>query len=214
MHPSSYSGSDVWLLSVEDAEKRYGQKVVLQVNSFELYRRDRLLIAGPNGSGKSTFLRILAGITLVSAGRLKRSATLNGLRVCFVPQVGGLYQNLTLIENVRALTHLLGATMPLDLADRWYIRELGLDGHLHAKGRELSGGYQKLAAVACALATGPQGLYLDEPLTGIDPERREILLNGLSRASVELDFLIVTGHSTKEFSPATRIVTLDHGKIC
>lgn len=212
MPPSPSSGTDeIPLLSLRDAEKRYGGKPVLRLSAVELRRKDRMLIVGGNGSGKSTLLRILAGVTPLSSGRADASPARHGLRACYVPQAGGLYQSLTVTENIAALSRLVGAQAPANLAERWYIRELGLVDYLHAKGGELSGGFQKLAAIACALAAEPQGLFLDEPLTGVDPDHADSLLGALRTQSTELEFMVVTDHSADRFPFANRVVELARG---
>ncbi len=210
MPPSPCSDSEACLVSLRDAEKRYGGKIALRTCSVELRRTERLLITGGNGSGKSTLLRVLAGITPISSGQATVSPEFDAMRVCYVPQVGGLYQNLTVIENARALSHLVGAETPKDLERQWYVRELGLDRFLQAKGAELSGGFQRLAAIACALAARPQGLSRAEPLTGVDPERAEMLLEGLKSPGGP-QFLVVTDHSSARFPFADRIVELPRG---
>ncbi|HLG42209.1 MAG TPA: ATP-binding cassette domain-containing protein, partial [Planctomycetota bacterium] len=127
MPPSPSSDTETPLLSLKDVEKRYGEKRVLQVSALELRREDRMLIVGGNGRGKSTLLRILAGIAPTSSGSTTVSPAWDAMRVCYVPQAGGLYQNLTLTENVATLSRLLGADIPKDLAGCWYIRELALE---------------------------------------------------------------------------------------
>jgi ABC-type multidrug transport system ATPase subunit len=214
MLQSPSSDTEACFVSLKDVEKRYGGKRVLQVSALELRREDCMLIVGGNGSGKSTLLRVLAGITPVSSGSAAWSPAWNAMRVCYVPQAGGLYQNLTLIENVATLSRLLGADIPNDLAGRWYIRDLGLERYLHIKSAELSGGFQKLAAIACALAVEPHGLFLDEPLTGVDSDRANRLLDALRSPVAERKFLVITDHSSGRFPFANRIVDLGEGTPC
>jgi ATPase subunit of ABC transporter with duplicated ATPase domains len=61
------------LLEIERGEKRYGKRLVVNIDRFDLNRGDRILLLGENGSGKSTLLRVLAGITPLSRGRITRS---------------------------------------------------------------------------------------------------------------------------------------------
>lgn len=213
MSASHCSDTEPELISLQDVEKRYGKKIALRVATVELRRGDRMLIAGGNGSGKSTLLRILAGIAPISSGHATVSPALDKMRVCYVPQAGGLYQNLTVSENIRAISHLVGAEVPKDLDKHWYIRELGLERFLHAKCAELSGGFQKLASIACALAVEPEGVFLDEPLAGVDSDYAERLLNGLE-SSFTLGFLVVTDQQPSRFRSANRIVDLGRGDPC
>lgn len=129
------------------------------------------------------------------------------MRICYVAQAGGLYQNLTLLENARAFSYLMGCDIPSDLGKQWYIDELGLGRFIHTKTAELSGGFQRLAAIACALAAQPQGLFLDEPLGGVDPDHTIQLLSRLVLSS-RLEFLVLTDHTATRFSFADRVINL------
>lgn len=210
MHQSPSSATEGALVSLRQVQKHYGGKVAIRLNGIDLQQRERLVIVGGNGSGKSTLLRMLAGITPPSSGQVTMSAAFNKMRIGYVPQVGGLYQNLTVAENVRALAHLTGARIPTDLGKQWYVRDLGLDPFLHVKAGELSGGFQKIAAIACSLAAQPQGLFLDEPFNGIDPERGGKLLEGL-KASARLEFLVATDHTAMRFPSHYRVIELPKG---
>lgn len=209
-----YCDSEGPLLTIERAQKSYGGRLVLTVDKFELHRNDFLLLVGPNASGKSTFLRLVAGVSKLSSGTLTRAKALQGLRTCFVPQSGGTYQNLTVDENARALAQLVGAKAPVNLQARWYVSAVGLDRYLNTKVRELSGGYQKLASIACALCVEPRALYLDEPFAGVDRDRGAALGTGLAELTKSLEFLIVTAHSADSLLAPTQTLELSSGKIC
>jgi len=206
--PAPSSCSDAPLIALEQAEKRYGDRVVLRVERLDVFRKDWLLITGPNGSGKSTLLRILSGVAPLSAGRLIRAPQFDSLRICYVPQAAGLYQNLTLLDNIRLWTRLLGMLPSENLADQWYIRGFGLKRYLQSRCRELSGGFQRLAAIACACAARPHGLFVNEPLSDIDVAHSRVLQEGLESARNELEFVVMTNHSPEGFPIASRVVCL------
>ena len=210
MHQSPSSATECPLVSLRHVQKRYDGKIAIRLDGINLRQRERLVIVGGNGSGKSTLLRMLAGITRPSSGQVTTSAVFDKMRIAYVPQVAGLYKNLTVAENVRALTHLTGARMPMELGKQWYVRDLGLDSFLHVKAGELSGGFQKVAAIACALASQPQGLFLDEPFNGIDPDRGRRLIEGIE-ASARLEFLVATDHTATRFPSHYHVVDLSHG---
>jgi ABC-type multidrug transport system ATPase subunit len=208
MSPLPSFSSDRRLVTLEHAEKSYGRRVVLRMERLELHRQDCMLITGPNGTGKSTLLRLLSGVTPLSGGRVIRAMGYDSLRICYVPQTAGLYQNLTLVDNIRLWTRLLGTSVPDDFASQWYIRGFGLARHLYSRCRELSGGSQRLAAIACAFAARPHGLFVDEPLNGIDMVHRKVLLEGIKAARRDLEFIVMTSHSADDFSMASRVVVL------
>jgi ABC-2 type transport system ATP-binding protein len=208
MSPLPSYSSDLCLVTLEHAEKRYGGRVVLRMGHLELHRQDCLLITGPNGSGKSTLLRLLSGVTPLSKGRVIRALGYDALRICYVPQTAGLYQNLTLIDNIRLWNRMLGTAEPDNLTGQWYIRGFGLARYLYSRCRELSGGSQRLAAIACAFAAKPHGLFMDEPLNGIDAVHSKVFLEGIEAARSDLDFIVMTSHSANDFWIASRVVVL------
>lgn len=208
MSPERFSSSDAPLVTLERVEKRYGDRVALRVERLELRRGDCMLITGPNGSGKSTLLRVLSGVSPPSRGRVSRTLEFESLRLCHVPQTGGLYGHLTLADNIRLSARLFGADDSDDVDRRWYVRRLGLARYLDARCEDLSGGYRRLAAIACAYAAQPQGLFVDEPLSGIDRSLGDALLEGIESSRDALAFVVMTHHSAHGFPSTSRVVEL------
>lgn len=196
------------LVTLHEAEKRYGGRTVLRVDRFALRRGDSLLITGPNGSGKSTLMRLLAGVSTLSSGRVQRSAGYDALKIGYLPQTGGLQPALTVADNFRLWQHLLGSDEPPDLATQWYVQGFDLQPFLHTRGGDLSGGFRRLAALACALSAQPDGLFIDEPLAGVDGAHAQVLVQGLAAAMGALQFLALTSHAAADFAPATRVLDL------
>lgn len=211
MSLSASTDTDPALVTLLEAEKRYGRRTVLRVDHFELRRGDSLVITGPNGSGKSTLMRLLSGVSALSSGYIRRSAGFDTLKVCYVPQAGGLQLNLSLWDNLRIWQQLVGDQEPADLATQWYMQGFDLLPFLRVRCGELSGGFQRLAALACALSTRPEGLFVDEPLSGIDATHARVLVRGLAAAMSDLQFLVVTSHASTDFTQATRVLNLSPG---
>lgn len=206
--PSSFADT---LVSLRQADKRYRGRPVLHVEALELRRGDRMMIKGTNGSGKSTLLRLLAGVTTPSTGVVTHSARFDGLAVAFVPQEGGALPHLTVAQNVVLATRLSGRQIPSRLAERWYIHELGLQSEMNTRFGELSGGFKRMAALCCALATEPDGLFVDEPLSGVDTARASAVADGLLAAASHMEFLVLTSHALAEFSAASRVISVENG---
>jgi ABC-type multidrug transport system ATPase subunit len=200
------------LIALRGVAKRYGARTVLQMPAFELGRGDCVLVSGPNGCGKSTLLRVLAGVASATEGSVERSAEYETLKVCYLPQSGGLHLNLTLADNFRLWLRLLGRPEPERLAAQWYVSGFDLLPFMGTRCRDLSGGFQRLAALACVLATRPEGLFIDEPLSGIDGEHARVMVQGLASASAQLRFLVITSHSPADFPAAKRHVALLEGR--
>src|SRR5215470_1831531 len=120
------------LLRMADVEKQYGDRKVLSVRDFALAAGDRILLMGANGSGKSTLLRIIAGVTLISRGRLERSPELARMVIGYVPQAGGLYGDMTLRQNLAVFSRLYGTQPGRPAEDTWFVRDTSLASFIDA----------------------------------------------------------------------------------
>lgn len=179
------------VLELTGVAKRYAaERRVIDVDQLSLEQGSSVLLHGSNGSGKSTLLRILGGVSTVDRGQVTRAPRLLEGRLGYLPQSGGLYPELTLGDNLRLRRQLfgLGRIRP-ELV--WYVREFGLVRFLERRVSELSGGFQRLAAIAATMHVEPTWLLLDEPLSGIDAGMRSDLLGWFSDLAGELDLLVV-----------------------
>jgi ABC-2 type transport system ATP-binding protein len=140
-------------------------------------------LVGPDGAGKTTLLRLMAGLLLPSEGRLTVCGhdtvqDPQALReeIGYMPQRFGLYEDLTVTENLELYADLRGVVGPAR-AQR-FERLLGFTGLGRFTGRlagRLSGGMKQKLGLACALLQSPKLLLLDEPSVGVDPlSRREL----------------------------------------
>jgi phospholipid/cholesterol/gamma-HCH transport system ATP-binding protein len=195
-------------IEIDGVECRYGERVVLENVSFQVKRGEIFFIIGGNGCGKSTLLRHLIGLRQPARGTVRYSgrdfthAEADGrkemLRTFGVLYQGGaLWSSMTLHENV---------ALPLELYTGLTARErievvnlklaqVGLAGYGDYFPGELSGGMQRRAGLARALALDPAIVFFDEPSAGLDPI-----------TSLKLDELIVQIHETL----GTTIVIVSH----
>ncbi len=199
------------LLLAKDIEKRYGEHVVFRAERIAVESGDVIIVSGPNGSGKSTLLRVLCGVAPPTAGRIERSHEFDALRLAYVPQEGGLYQNMTVLENyllwVRLYGHhLSGNRLPSPFLD------LGLEPFLRRRVAKLSGGYRKLAALACAVAMEPHGIFLDEPISGLDEDKAQLVLQSLQRVHSRDGFLIMASHAEADLPFAIKGIRVSGGR--
>jgi ABC-type multidrug transport system ATPase subunit len=200
------------LIRLEQVEKRYGRYHVLKVEGLSLKEGDRVLISGANGSGKSTLLKVLSGIAPIDRGRMWRARILKTEALGYVPQTGGLYGQLSVQDNLLLRRRLYGRGNGR-VEEAWYIKELGLLPLLSRRFAELSGGFQRLATLAAALHVQPAWLLLDEPFGGVDPSKRQILLERLGEISRALRLHVITVPAPEELPEVNKWIRLEEGQL-
>ena len=166
------------MLKVEQLFKRFGSKVIVDRVSFEVDSAITVIV-GLNGSGKSTLLKVMAGIWPQDGGSVfidDRNITRfapEDRHVGYVPQHPALFKTMTVKENIRyCLRNGRGSE---EMVER-LIELLELGEVLHQKADTLSGGFQSRVSMARALASNPQVMLLDEPLSDLDVAIKEKLL--------------------------------------
>ncbi|MBI4884814.1 MAG: ABC transporter ATP-binding protein [Actinobacteria bacterium] len=205
------------MLAVTDVSIRLGDRKVLDHISIELANGEIVALVGPSGVGKSTLLRVIAGLLVADIG----SIMLDGCDITALPtyrrHIGLMFQDEQLFPHLSVAGNVaFGLRMqrrPRAEVNR-RVGELltlvGLEG-FGARGIErLSGGEAKRVALARALAPEPAVLLLDEPLTGLDRELHDRLVDdlaGMLRAA-NTTTLLVTHDQDEAAALADRIITL------
>lgn len=173
------------LVQINSVSKRFGKNGPVALNgvSASVFGGHVTGLAGPDGAGKTTLLRLIAGLlkpdngalmvcghdTLRAPGDLKSD-------VAYMPQRFGLYEDLTVIENLHLYADLRAVTGPerKDAIDRLLVFT-ALERFTGRLAGALSGGMKQKLGLACALIKKPRLLLLDEPSVGVDPiSRREL----------------------------------------
>lgn len=188
-----------------------GKVHALKGIDLEISRGEMFGLIGPDGAGKTTFFRIVAGLLAPTKGALTRDAQATfGL----VPQRFGLYQDLSIDENLALRARLYDVPVPEGKARAAELLELvGLSPFRQRLAGALSGGMKQKLALAAALLTRPDLLLLDEPTTGVDPlSRREFwkLLHQLHHDGLTI---VVSTPYMDEAEYASRIGFLDRGRL-
>ncbi|HLH98367.1 MAG TPA: ABC transporter ATP-binding protein [Xanthobacteraceae bacterium] len=161
------------IVTLRDVGKTFGNGVTA-LDGFDLDVRpgEFLTLLGPSGCGKSTVLRIIAGLSAVSGGRIEWSASEVGSAA--TRQIGFVFQEPTLMPwatveaNVRLPLKLRGLDRSSASRVAAALARVGLVGFAQAYPRELSGGMKMRASIARALVTEPKLLLMDEPFAALD----------------------------------------------
>ena len=174
---------------------------------------------GPNGSGKTTTIRMLCGLLTPDAGEgtclgfdIRRDTVRIKSEVGYMPQRFGLYEDLTIRENLEFIARLYDMPRPRETA-REAIARLGLGDRAQQLAGHLSGGWKQRLALASCVLHKPRLLLLDEPTAGVDPKaRREFWdeIHGLARGGTTM---LVSTHYMDEAERCHLIGYISQGRL-
>ena len=167
-------------LAVEGVTKRYGAFTAVDDVSFTLGAGKILGFLGPNGAGKTTTVRMILGLIVPSAGRVRVLGEEDPARVRdrigFLPEERGLYRRMSPVQAIGFLASLKGVPAP---EGRRRARELlaanGLGDFADKPIKSLSKGMAQKVQILSTLAHNPELVILDEPFSGLDPANQQAL---------------------------------------
>lgn len=209
---------------VENLTMKYGDFLIQRDLNFTIKRRDVFVIMGGSGCGKSTLLKHLIGLNVPAAGRVlyngesfwdstteQREALLRRMGILY--QKGALWTSMTLAENVALPLKQYTKRSDSEIRDivEYKLALVGLSGFEEYYPSEISGGMQKRAGLARAMALDPEVLFFDEPSAGLDPVSSKLLddlileLNESTGATI----VVVTHELPSIFAIAKSSVFLD-----
>ncbi|CAG1007646.1 Linearmycin resistance ATP-binding protein LnrL [Burkholderiales bacterium] len=220
--PARVRGAHGRVLSVDGLVKRYGGHEVVSGLSFDILRGECFGLLGPNGAGKTTTLRCCLGLVDPDGGTIElcgepvpKAAREARVRVGVVPQMDNLDPDFTVTENLVVYGRYFGIDRAT-LAGRIprLLEFAGLASRANAHIRTLSGGTKRRLTLARALVNDPELLILDEPTTGLDPQARHLIWNGLRQLLAQGKTILLTTHFMDEAERlASRLAVIDHGRM-
>jgi ABC-2 type transport system ATP-binding protein len=204
------------MLTASHLTRQFDDRVAVQDVSFELAAGEIFALLGPNGAGKTTTLRMLAGLIEPTSGRVevhgdpmsRRNASRLRGRIGFLTEAPGLWDRLTVRQNLLTYARLQGLASPagavdaaLDLFD---IRDRGNDA-----AAQLSKGLKQRVALARTLLHRPDIVLLDEPTSGLDPESARDVRELVLRLRDERRAVLLSTHNLDEVERvANRVAVL------
>ncbi len=210
-------------VAIETVElhKRFGSLVAVQSLSLSIRRGEVFGLLGSNGSGKTTTIRMLTGLMAPTSGQ----ATVAGIDVVRNPEVVrhrlgymsqryGLYDDLTVEENLRFYAGLYGL---VGSEGRRRVEEQIADLDFTERRRQLagtlSGGWKQRLSLACATSHRPDVLFLDEPTAGVDPAARRHFWEVIRAMAAGGTTILVTTHYMDEAERCERLAILWRGRL-
>lgn len=210
------------LLTVQDIRKNYGKFQALKGVSFQVQEGELFGLLGPNGAGKTTLMSILSCLMSPSSGSVSlgdklvnRSDLSIRHLIGIVPQELALYGELTARENLRFVGQLYELPREEVRKREDEVLELiGLSDRANHHAGNFSGGMKRRLNLGMALMHRPKLLLLDEPTTGVDPQSRNHIFEGVRRLNAEGLTVVYTSHYMEEVQAlCPRIGIMDHGEV-
>lgn len=216
-------------IQLEGVTKRFGERAILDGVTLSIEPGESLAIIGQSGSGKSVTLKCILGLIQPDAGSiLVDGESVVGLGAKDQERVrakfGMLFQGSALFDSLPVWRNVTFGLTQGRLRDTAHMKKVaeenlervGLDGKiLNLRPNELSGGMQKRVALARAIAPRPEIIFFDEPTTGLDPIRADVI-NALIVSLVEdlgVTALTITHDMTSARKIAHRVAMLYQGRI-
>ncbi len=212
------------ILRTEKLIKKYGQRLVNNLVSYQVEQGEIVGLLGPNGAGKTTSFYMAVGLVKPNSGKVyldqmditdlpmyKRAR----LGLGYLAQEASVFRQLTVEENIKAVlqfTRLSKAEQKDKMEE--LLEEFSLLHVRKSRGSVLSGGERRRTEIARALAVDPKFILLDEPFAGVDPIAVEDIQHIVARLKHKNIGILITDHNVNEtLSITDRAYLLFEGKI-
>ena len=208
-------------IAVRGLEKRFNGRAAVQGLNLEVRAGEIFGLVGPDGAGKTTTLRMLAGILPADAGEME----LAGVDVArhperakkflsYMPQRFGLYEDLTVDENIHFYAELFGVrAAERAVREDQLLKAAGMQEFRKRRAGQLSGGMKQKLGLVCALIHHPRVVLLDEPTTGVDPVSRRDFWRILYELLAEGVAILLSTAYLDEAERCHRVALLHEGRL-
>ena len=214
------------LLRLEKVSLHFGKRKILENLSFNLNKGEILGLLGPNGVGKSTIFNVIIGLLKPNYGSIFIEGTdvvndtifnrTKKYKIGYVPQHGGYFHDLTLRENLKAISEIVIKNKKLrDEKINLLISKFELEALQNIKAEFLSGGQKKRLVISLALMSDPKILLLDEPFAALDI----MTIKNLQQIIVDLQMhnnisIILCDHQARDLLTCVDLaIVLSNGKV-
>ena len=208
------------MIAANRLTRRFGERVVVDDVSFEVGRSEVVALLGPNGAGKTTILRMLGGLIAPTSGSVvvdgvqltRATGAMLRTRMGFLPEAPGLWDRLTVRENLAVYADLYRIQAPDRMLD-WLLDLFELTAHQAARAAELSKGMRQKVAIARTLLHDPHILLLDEPTSGLDPEIARAVRGLLDDRRSRGRTILVSTHNLDEAERLADRIAVVHRRL-
>ncbi|MGH7177680.1 MAG: ABC transporter ATP-binding protein [Tepidisphaeraceae bacterium] len=216
------------LIELRNIHRRFGRQVVLAGVTLSIEPGEGLVVIGASGSGKSVLLKHIVGLLRPDRGQVlfdgQRIDDLPERRLMtvrenfgFLFQMGALFDSLSAADNVAfpLVEHTTKHAAEIAEIVQQKLKMVGLPSIGRKMPAELSGGQRKRVALARAIALNPRVILYDEPTTGLDPIRADVINELILKLQHELNVttIVVTHDMQSAFKVGRRIVMLHEGRL-
>ena len=167
------------MIEFENISLSYGNRLILDKINFKINQSEIFGMLGPNGVGKSTIFNLITGLINPSNGRIKIDGEevneypiyvrAKKFKIGYVPQYGGCFADLTLLDNLRAIGEIvINNKITLNDKINYLLSKFELENKKNIRVRNLSGGEKRKLVIVLALLSEPKVLLLDEPFAALD----------------------------------------------
>ena len=221
-----YFKKDNSILKLEKISLKFGRKIILDNLNLSLSKGQILGLLGPNGVGKSTIFNLITGLLNPDYGNIKIDSKVvnefpiyqrtQKFRIGFVPQYGGFFHDLSVYDNLKAISEITEKNPSLRIEKiNSLISKFELDSARDIKAKFISGGQKKKLVIAIALISEPKILLLDEPFAALDiltiKTLQEIIVNLQTLNNISV---ILCDHQARDLLECVdKAAIINNGKV-